>query len=159
MARRAAVRLGVPAMIVAALAVAALWRIGRPPQQSVLDAAPTSGAVPAITEPLKSVAELMSQNAVGREASLEHVTIRERLGDRFFWIGTGDQRPVFVVLDPDVRRSTEVTLRPGAQLTLVGIVRPVPTASEAERQWHVPSAAAAVIADSGTYLHATEIRR
>jgi len=107
---------------------------------------------------VKTVAELLTNNAVGREASLERVNIRERVGDRFYWIGSGDERPVFAVLDPDVKRTTETTLRPGARITLIGIVRPAPTAQEAEQQWHVPAATGALIADSGTYLHVTEIR-
>jgi len=157
MARRRAVRLGIPALIVAALAVAALWRVGRAPE-SEPDAVATTGPVAKITEPVKTVAELLSNNAIGREASLEDVTIRERIGDRFYWIGAGDQRPVFVVLDPDVKRTTGTTVRPGARVTLVGIVRPVPTEAEAEQQWHLTPAAAALVADSGTYLHVTEIR-
>jgi hypothetical protein len=161
MARRAVVRLGVPALIVAVLAIIALWRVGPPPQQKADGAVATAGTSPAkaITEPVKTVAELISNNAVGREASLEHVTIRERVGDRFYWIGTGSERPVFAVLDPDVKRGAETTLRPGARVTLVGIVRPVPDAAHVEQQWHLPAATATLIADSGTYLHVTEIRQ
>jgi hypothetical protein len=159
MARRKAVRLGVPALVVAVLAVAALWRVGRAPEEHESDAVATTGPVAKISEPVKTVAELLSSNAVGREASLEDVTIRERVGERFYWIGTGDQRPVFVVLDPDVKRTTATTLRPGARVTLVGLVRPAPTQAEAEQRWHIPAAAAALVADSGTYLHVTEIAR
>jgi hypothetical protein len=159
-ARRAVVKLGIPALIVAVLAIVALWRVGPPPAKHTTTAVATTGTSPAkaITEPVKTVAELLSNNAVGREASLEHVRIRERVGDRFYWIGSGDERPVFVVLDPDVKRTTGTTFRPGARVTLIGIVRPVPKADEAVQQWHVPAATAAVIADSGTYLHVTEIR-
>ena len=117
-----------------------------------------TGVEKVLTAPIKTAAELLSNNAVGREASLEHVMIRERVGDRFFWIGAGGERPVFAVLDPDVKRNATIALRDGARVTLIGLVRPVPTAAEAERQWHVPSATAALIADSGTYLHVTEIR-
>src|SRR5947207_4363744 len=95
MARRAVVRLGIPALIVAVLAIVALWRVGPPPQKA--DAAiATTGTSPAkaITEPVKTIAEAISTNAVGREASLEDVRIRERVGDRFYWIGSGDERPV-----------------------------------------------------------------
>src|SRR6185437_14343833 len=79
-ARRAVVRLGIPALIVAALAVAAVWRVGLPPQQKANPAVATTGTSPAkaITEPVKTVAELVSNNAIGREASVEHVRIRER---------------------------------------------------------------------------------
>jgi hypothetical protein len=159
MARRAVVRLGIPALIVVALAVVALWRVGPPPPRTAAAVGTTgTGAEKALTAPIKTVAELVANNTVGREASLEHVSIRERVGDRYFWIGSGDERPVFVVLDPDVKRNTATMLRAGARVTLIGIVRPVPTASEAEQQWHVPVATARLIAESGTYLHVTEIR-
>lgn len=145
----------------AVLAIAALWRVGPPPQKKATDAVATTGATPAkaITEPVKTIAELMANNAVGREASLENVRIRERVGERFFWIESGDQKPVFIVLDPDVKRTTETTLRPGVRVTLIGIVRPVPMPAQIEQQWHLPEPAATTIADSGTYLHVTEIRR
>jgi hypothetical protein len=58
-----------------------------------------------------------------------------------------------------VKRTTETTLRPGARVTLVGIVRPMPMSGQIEQQWHLPEAAAVVIAGSGTYLHVTEIRQ
>jgi hypothetical protein len=160
-ARRAVVRLGVPALIVAALAIAALWRVGPPPREKAADAVAATGKGPAktIAEPVKRVAELMSNNAIGREASLEHVRIRERVGGRFYWVDSGDQKPVFVVLDPDVKRTTEATLRPGVRVTLVGIVQPMPMTAHIEQQWHLPEATATVIAGSGTYLHVTEIRQ
>jgi len=146
-------------LIVAVLAGVALWRVGPPPQPR-LNAVGTTGttAEKVLTVPIKTVAELITNNAVGREASLERVAIRERIGDRFYWIGSGSERPVFVVLDPDVKRTTAATLRPGARVTLIGIVRPVPTVQEVEQQWHLPAATATIVADSGTYLHVTEIR-
>ena len=158
MARRAVVRLGIPAVIVAVLAIVALWRVGPPPKSTTAVGTTGTTAEKVITVPIKTAAEVLSNNSVGREASLEHVAIRERVDERHYWIGSGNERPVFVVLDPDVKRTTETTLRPGARVTLIGIVRPVPTADEAERQWHVTPATAATIAESGTYLHVTEIK-
>jgi len=159
MARRAVVRLGIPAVIVAALAVVALWRVGLPPRETSTPVGTAgSRAENVLTTPIKTVAELLSNNAIGREASLEHVTIRERVGDRYFWIGSGDERPVFVVLDPDVKRNAPLTLRSGGRVTLIGLVRPVPKADEARQQWHVTPATAKLIEESGTYLHVTEIR-
>jgi hypothetical protein len=151
----------VPGAIVAALAIAALWRVGLPPRDNAHDTVATTGKSPAtaIAEPVKTVAELISNNAIGREASLENVRIRERVGDRFYWIESGDQKPVFVVLDPDVKRTTATTLRAGARVTLVGIVRPAPMTAQIEQHWHLPEATATAIADSGTYLHVTEIRQ
>ena len=159
MARRTVVRLGVPALIVAVLAIVALWRVGPPPKQAAT-AVGTSGtaAEKVLTLPIRTIAGLVSNNAIGREASLEQVRIRESAGNRFYWIGSGDERPVFIVLDPDVKRTTATTLRPGARVTLIGIVRPAPSAQEVEQQWHLSAATATLIADSGTYLHVTEIR-
>ena len=131
MARRTVVRLGIPGLIVAALAIVALWRVGPPPQGTTA-AVGTSGT-----------------------ASLEGVVIRERVGERFYWIGSADEHPVFVVLDPDVKRTRETTLRPGARVTLIGMVRPMPKPEEIQQRWHLPPA---TVADAGTYLYVTEIR-
>ena len=161
MSRRVVVRLGVPALVVAALAVIALWRVGPPP---VSTGEVGTAGVPApegVTAPLTAVADMLTNNAVGREASLERVPIRERVADRYLWIGGGDERPVFAVLDEDVKVDTEppIDLKPGQRVTLIGIVRPVPKAAEAVTQWHVSPATGTLIEESGTYLHVTEIRQ
>jgi len=161
MSRRVVVRLGVPALVVAALAVIALWRVGPPP---VSTGEVGTAGVPApegVTAPLTAVADMLTSNAVGRKASLERVPIRERVADRYLWIGGGDERPVFAVIDEDVKVGTEhsVDLKPGQRVTLIGIVRPVPKAAEAVKQWHVSPATGALIEESGTYLHVTEIRK
>ena len=132
MSRRRAVKLGIPALVVAALAVIALWRVG-PPPVSTHEVGTTGAAVPdGVAAPLTAVAEMLTNNAVGREASLEHVTIRERVGDRYLWIGRGDERPMFAALDDDVKVDTAhpVDLKPGLRVTLIGIVRPAPKADE-----------------------------
>jgi len=161
MSRRAVVKLGIPALVVAALAVIALWRVGPPPARTG-EIGTTGAQVPdVVTAPISTVTELLTNNAVGREASLEHVLVRERVADRYLWIGRGDERPVFAVLDEDVKVDTErpVDLKPGRRVTLIGIVRPVPKAAEAVKQWHVSPATATLIEESGTYLHVTEIRQ
>jgi hypothetical protein len=158
MSRRRAVKLGIPALIVAGLAVVALWRVGPPPAKN--NAVGTTGteATRVVTTPLAEVAELLTNNAVGREAWLERVQIRQRVGDRYLWIGSGDARPVFVVLDADVKRDHPIDLSPGRRVTFIGIVRPVPKADDAVKEWHVSPATATLVEESGTYLHATEIR-
>jgi hypothetical protein len=161
MSRRRAVALAIPALVVAGLAVIALWRVGPPPAEQSTVGTTGPGTAGARTASLTNITEMLTNNAVGREASLEHVQIRERVGDRSFWIGSGDERPVFVVLDEDVKRDSDlpIDLSPGRRVTLIGIVRPVPKADEAVTNWHVPAATGALIAESGTYLHATELRR
>ena len=149
MRRRNAVRLGVPALIVTVLAIAALWRVGAP-----VPASEDAGA----RGPLTTVADLTSRSAIGRRALLERVTVREVTSPRTFWFGPGDRDPVFAVLDPDVRRTGAAAVSAGASVMLVGLVRPAPPAAQAMRQWQIDEATAQAIADRGLYLHVTEVR-
>jgi hypothetical protein len=63
-----------------------------------------------------------------------------------------------VVLDPDVSNATGVPLRPGAAVTLVGLVRAAPSEDTAMRQWAIDAATATAVREQGTYLHVTEVR-
>lgn len=154
MARRPrAVRLGVPGVIVAVLALVALWRVGAPPASG--PGSPES--VRDVLAPLTQLAEVLADNSIGRQASLENVTVREVPSPRTLWIGTDEDR-VFVVLDPDVKNLSATLLRPGTRVTLLGLVRAAPAEEAAMRQWGVDAATATSLRDQGTYLHATEIR-
>jgi hypothetical protein len=154
MARRPrAVRLAVPGFIVAVLAVVALWRVGVPPASG--PGAPES--VREVLEPLTQLAEVLADNSIGRQASLENVNVREVPSPRTLWIGANGER-VFVVLDPDVKNLSATALRPGASVTLLGLVRAAPAEDAAMRQWAIDAATAKLLRDQGTYLHVTEIR-
>jgi len=152
--RPRAVRLGVPALFVAILAFVALWRVGAPPPASN---AGSPASPPAVLEPLTQIAEVLADNSIGRQASLEHVIIREIPSARTLWIGADGDR-VFVVLDPDVKNLSGAPLRPGSSVTLLGLVRAAPAEDTAMRQWAVDAATAAALNDRGTYLHVTEVR-
>jgi hypothetical protein len=153
--RRNVVRLGVPGLIVAGLAVVALWRVGAPANDP--RAVGTTGRAAAPSRPLTAIVEVLSANAVGRQASLERVAIREVTSPRTFWIGTGEESS-FVVLDPDVKRSPDTRITRGARVTLIGLVRPAPVPAVAVRQWNIDPATADFVKQRGTYVHATEIR-
>jgi len=159
MARRHAVRLGIPALIVAGLAFVALWRVGEP--ENTPDRVATTGSRnPTATAPdipLTKLTDLLTDNAVGRQASLEAVEIRQVTTDRTFWVGDINEPPAFAVLDPDVKRIAIATVRPGVKVTLIGLVRPAPATEEAMRQWHIDSATARALQERGTYVHVTEI--
>jgi hypothetical protein len=143
---------------VAGLALVALWRVGPPPTEPAT--AGTSGAaIPqAVAAPLTSLAEVVAANAVGRQASLESVEVREIVGPRTFWIGTGAGERAFVVLDPDVKRTGGEEIATGRRLTLIGLVRPAPDIATAIGQWQIDEATAKSLVERGTYLHVTEIR-
>jgi hypothetical protein len=136
----------------------ALWRVGPPATQPA--ATGTSGvAVPsALASPLTTLAELVASNAVGRQASLESVEVREVTSPRTFWIGATAGERAFVVLDPDVTRAEGATIAAGERVTLIGLVRPAPDTATAMRQWKIDEATAMSLAERGTYLHVTEIR-
>jgi hypothetical protein len=158
--RRVAVRLGIPALIVALLAMVALWRIGPPPDAR--ETAATTGTSapekPAVALPLTTLAEALTANAVGREASLEDVEIRQVVSKRTFWIGSGAEETAFAVLDPDVKRIDAPRMAPGARVTLIGMVRPAPDPEQSIAQWKIDSGTAKLLQERGTYVHVTEIR-
>jgi len=150
--RPRAVRLAIPAVFVAILTFVALWRVSAP-------TVPVSGGATSRPEPLgplTQIAEVLTENSIGRRASLERVVVREVPSPRTLWIGTDDDR-VFAVLDPDVKNASAVPLRAGLHVTLIGLVRAAPAEDTAIRQWSLDPATAKAVREHGTYLHVTEI--
>jgi hypothetical protein len=130
--RRRAVVLGVPAVIVAVLAIIALWRVG----------------APADNEP--GAAGTMGVNEK-REASLASIEVRQLTSDRTFWAGEIDAEPVFIVSE------RPITLEPGSHVAVVGHVEPAPPIDVAQREWRIDEATARAVRQRGTYLRAREI--
>lgn len=130
--RRRAVVLGVPAAIVAVLAMIALLRIGAPGEREP-GAAGTMGVNP------------------DREVSLERIEVRQLTSDRTFWAGAIDEDPVFIVSEQPMK------LVPGSHVAVVGRMQPAPRPEVAQRQWRVDQATARAVEDVGSYLRATSI--
>lgn len=159
MRRKATVRFGIPGLILAVLALIALWRVAPPTQAPEADIAATGA--PARAErpaPITSIEALLVENAVGREARLTSVVVSDVTSPRTFWIGEPRRVPVFVVLDPDVRRIGVDEITPGLRVSIVGLVRPAPVAQRAMQQWQIDANTADSLLQIGIYLHATEIR-
>lgn len=95
--------------------------------------------------------------SIARQTTLDGVRIREVPSRRTLLVG-GEDNPWFVVLDPDVKRSGEVALEPGARVTLIGLVRNMPAADTVMRQWELDAEAAARAVTHSEYLYVTEIR-
>jgi hypothetical protein len=151
--RRTVVSLGIPALFVGVLALIALWRIGPPP--GTLDEDRPAGRSEG-ENPITRIAELITQNAVGRQAAVNDAVIEHLVTTRTFWITDGSER-AFVVLDPDVTRLDNVRVADGRHVRLVGLVRPAPNADRAMRQWGLDDDTAREVEMQGTYLHVTEI--
>jgi hypothetical protein len=154
--RRSVARLGVPGLLVAVLALVALWRIG-PSVPGKSDAVGTAGHdAGGVLGPLTRLSDVLTANAVGRHASLENIPVREVTSASTFWAGEPGGDPVFIVLDPTVRRPPG-GLEPGERLTLIGTVAPAPDPAEAARAWGVDQTIARAVTDRGVYLRATEV--
>ena len=132
--RRGAGVLAIPGVLVAVLALVALWRVGGPVDRE-------SGAT-----------GTMGVN-VERHASLERVEVRQVTSDRTFWAGTGDEEPVFVV------SSSPVRLEPGTEVTITGMIEAVPDVEAARREWRIDAATARAVRARGVYVRATRIMR
>jgi hypothetical protein len=132
--RRQAVVLGVPAAIVAVLAIVALLRVGAPAER----------------EP--GAAGTMGVNDK-RDASIARIEVRQLTSDRTFWAGTIDEDPVFVASE------RPITLEPGSFVSIVGRVEPAPAIDVAQREWRVDQATARAVLERGTYVRATSIER
>ena len=130
--RRRSVVLGVPAAIVAVLAIIALWRVGAP-----VDREPGAAGTMGINEK--------------REASLASIEVRQLTSDRTFWAGEIDEQPVFVVSARPIR------LEPGSHVSIVGHLEPAPPVDVAQREWRVDEATARAVEKLGTYLRARSI--
>jgi hypothetical protein len=157
---RKAIRIGGPVLVIGVLALVALWRVGAPVGTQKASA-PAAGL-----DPITRITDVTAATSVLRRASLENVRVLELPSPRTAWIDSGSAplaapstERVFAVLDPDVKRSADVTWEPGARVTLIGLVRPSPAAADAVRQWQIDAATAADLEQRGTYLHVTEIRR
>lgn len=129
--RRRAVVLGVPAAIVAALALVALWRVGDPGGEP--GAAGTIGI------------------DANRRAVLEGVEVRQLTSSRTFWAGERNQAPVFVVADSPVR------IEPGMRVTITGRIERAPDIDIARRAWGVDEATARAVHERGVYLRASDV--
>ena len=133
--RRHAVRLGIPALIVAVLALVALWRIAPP------------------REPLRPVAT----SGDSTRAAIERIPIRQVTSATTFWAGRIDEPPVFVVVAADATRGSKVTLRAGVDVSLVGVVHPVPAEADMIGRWGIDAPTAKSVRQVGTYIEATQV--
>ena len=143
------IRLGIPALIVGILAVVALWRVGAPGESTA-----THGTAAPVLAPIERLVDVLTDNSIGREASIENVPVRSIVSERLFIAGDADHRPVYVAIDPRVTTAVQ----PGQRVTLVGKVEPAPEPAIVQRDWHVDEPTAREITEGGVYLLAREIR-
>ena len=154
--RQRAVRIGIPALIIAGLTFVALWRVSAPPAPPPVGAPPSQKPTP--LPPLTNPQDVHAASAIGRRVLLDSVLIHDIPSVRTLWIGNDTRNLVLAVLDPDVKQSHEARVVAGGRVTLVGLVRGAPQPDVAVRQWGIDGATAQVVQQGGTYLYVTEVR-
>jgi len=130
--RRRAVVLGVPAVIVAVLALAALWRLGAP-----------IGSEPGATGTIGLNPD--------HRAVVHQLEVRQLTSDQTFWAGPLDDDPIFVVSDRPLR------IEAGSRVTIEGRLEAAPPSDIARREWRVDDETARAVSARGVYLRASRI--
>ncbi|MBD2353124.1 hypothetical protein H6G41_00550 [Tolypothrix sp. FACHB-123] len=117
------------------------------------------------TEPITDVLVITNANKqtlVNRPVQFTNVNVQSVVGDRTFWVGSSNTQRVFVVLAPKLDAGTaenKVVVKPGQTLDLAGVLKPAPSAKQAQQQWKGLTATEAQgLQNQIIYLEANQIR-
>lgn len=132
------------------------------PSPNVVVVSPTT--TPA-TEPITDVVVIASapdqQSLVNRQVQFANVPVQSVIGDRTFWVGSGNNERLLVVLDEALDSgNTEKALdvNAGQTLTMNGIVRRMPSTADAQKQWGLSAAEADSLKNQRVYLQASQVQ-
>jgi hypothetical protein len=117
------------------------------------------------TEPITDVLVITNANKqtlVNRPVQFTNVNVQSVVGDRTFWVGSSNTQRVFVVLATKLDTGTaenKVVVKPGQILDLAGVLKPVPSAKQAQQQWKGLTATEAQgLNNQVIYLEANQIK-
>lgn len=117
------------------------------------------------TEPITDVLVVTNANKqtlVNKPVRFSNVNVQSVVGDRTFWVGSNNTQRVFVVLAPNLDAGSvenKVVVKPGQTLDLAGVLKSVPSATQAQKQWKGLTAAEAKgLQNQVIYLEANQIR-
>lgn len=117
------------------------------------------------TEPITDVVVIASapdqQALVNRQVQFANVPVQSVIGDRTFWVGSGNDQRLLVVLDEALDSgNTEKALdvNAGQTLTMNGIVRRMPSTADAQKQWGLSAAEANSLKNQRVYLQASQVQ-
>ncbi len=135
------------------------------PNVVVVSPSPTVAASPAATEPITDVVVIATapnkQSFVNRQVELTNVPVQSVVGDRTFWVGSGNNERLFIVLDEALDNGrTEKNLKVNAGQTLMirGLIRSLPSTQEAQKQWGLSAAEAEALRNQQVYLQASQVQ-
>ncbi len=132
------------------------------PSPNVVVVSPTTTTA---SEPITDVVVIASapdqQSLVNRQVQFANVPVQSVIGDRTFWVGSGNNERLLVVLDEALDSgNTEKALdvNAGQTLTMNGIVRRMPSTADAQKQWGLSAAEANSLKDQRVYLQASQVQ-
>lgn len=132
------------------------------PSPNVVVVSPTATTA---SEPITDVVVIASapdqQALVNRQVQFANVPVQSVIGDRTFWVGSGTNERLLVVLDEALDSgNTEKALdiNAGQTLTMNGIVRRMPSAADAQKQWGLSAAEADSLKNQRVYLQASQVQ-
>lgn len=135
------------------------------PSPNVVVVSPTTTTTTTTTEPITDVVVIASapdqQSLVNRQVQFANVPVQSVIGDRTFWVGSGNNERLLVVLDEALDSgNTEKALdvNAGQTLTMNGIVRRMPSAADAQKQWGLSAAEADSLKNQRVYLQASQVQ-
>jgi len=141
------------------------------PSVVVVSPSPTTPASPTpsvvtTTEPITDVVVVATtqdqQSLVNRQVLLTNTPVQSVVGDRTFWVGPSNTQQMFVVLDEALDSgSTEkrLDINAGQTLTVNGLIRPMPSLADAQKQWGLSAAEAEALKNQKVYLQASQVQQ
>lgn len=97
----------------------------------------------------------------GKQALLTDVTVQRVVGDRTFWVSSGNAQQLFVVLDNSLDAGSaenQIVVKEGQTVDLTGALRTMPSAQQAEQQWGLSADEAQELNSQPLYLQAQNIQ-
>ena len=117
-------------------------------------ARPAPGDEPLLTD-LTAVIHTPDQHAlVDRLALFRNANVIEVVSEHVFWIGTGDDERLLVVMTPpqDIRKADEICA--GDVRTVYGVLRELPAPGLLKASWKLPEEVVQALEGRAVYLHA-----
>ncbi len=100
------------------------------------------------------------QSLVNKQVQLTNAPVQSVVGDRTFWVGPSNTQQLLVVLDEALdssRIDKKLDINTGQTLTIDGLIRPLPSIQEAQKQWGLSATEAQALKNQKVYLQAQEV--
>ncbi len=100
------------------------------------------------------------QSLVNKQVQLTNAAVQSVVGDRTFWVGPSNTQQLLVVLDEALdssRIDKKLDINTGQTLTLNGLIRPLPSIQEAQKEWGLSATEAQALKNQKVYLQAQEV--